>query len=433
MSDVWLGRRFGPQRAQQDLGMEKAIGQERFAHVLDSLMAQGDRSFFHAEIPNGVEEGSELSDQIEAYTSRVPIIRPGGSRWTQRGFNAIMDVQGDERFAEIKQAMTGRFDPSGIEDPTVRELFEVFLASKSADEWVTWRQQHFDGKYADGTTLRGLLVEMQMHKTEEELRLLQRAIDITTAAHREAMRSIEPGMHEYEVEALVEYIFRRNGAEYAGFPSIVGSGENSVILHYNTNRKPMRPDELVVMDIGAEYHGYSADITRTVPVDGTFSDEQRAIYSLVLNAQQAGIEAAQAGSPFSAPQSAAHQSITDGLRELGLVETEKDVRKYFMHGTSHYLGLRVHDVGTGGSLEPGQVITVEPGIYISPAPEVDPKWWNIGVRIEDDVLITATGPVVMSADAPKTTAEIEALMRERGLGNLTDGKLEAKEAATGSN
>ena len=263
-----------------------------------------------------------------------------------------------------------------------------------------------------------------MLKTDAELTLLQRAIDITAAAHREAMKSIVPGMYEYEAEALIEYIFRRNGAESPGFPSIVGSGENAVVLHYNTNRRQMQADDMVVIDIGAEYHGYSADVTRSLPVDGTFSPEQKIIYELVLKAQQAGIEATRAGQAFGAPHLAAARVIADGLLELGLIQNEKEVRTFFMHGTSHYLGLYVHDVGTRESLVPGTVITVEPGIYISPSPEIDPKWWNIGVRIEDDVLVTGGDPVVMSISAPRTVEDIEALMRQRGLGNEPAGVVE---------
>jgi Xaa-Pro aminopeptidase len=252
---------------------------------------------------------------------------------------------------------------------------------------------------------------------------LKRAIDITVEAQREAMRSLTPGMHEYEAQALIEYVFARNGSEYPGFPSIVGSGENTVILHYESNRRRTQPGDLVLMDIGAEVHGYTADVTRTVPVSGTFSPEQKAIYEIVLRAQDAGIQASRAGSPFGAPHQAAARVLAAGLAQLGLITSPTDaegLRRFFMHGTSHYLGLDVHDVGAYGPLEAGTVITVEPGIYIAPAPDIDRKWWNIGVRIEDDVLITAQ---LLSGGAPRTVAEIEALMREQGLGNQPGGKL----------
>lgn len=274
----------------------------------------------------------------------------------------------------------------------------------------------------DTERLRAVLDSLRVVKTDEELRVLTRAIDITVEAHREVARAIVPGMHEYEAEALVEYVFKRNGAAYPGFPSIVGSGENSVILHYETNRRRMEAGDMVVIDVGAEYHGYSADVTRTYPVDGVFSPEQRAIYELVLRAQEAGIEEARPGNAFVAPHQAALAVLGRGLAELGLIRSPTDIeglRRFFMHGTSHYLGLDVHDAGPGGPLEPGTVLTVEPGLYIAPADDIDPKWWNIGVRIEDDVRVTdAGGPEVLSWGAPRSVEEIEALMSTPRAGPL---------------
>jgi len=232
-------------------------------------------------------------------------------------------------------------------------------------------------------------------------------------------------MYEYEVEGLIEYIFRREGAEYTGFPSIVGSGENSVVLHYQTNRRRMKGPDLVVMDIGAEFHGYSADVTRTVPVNGSFSEAQRAIYEIVLEAQAAGIQAARAGNPFFGPNQAAFGVVVAGLRRLGLVEGIDEARRFLPHGVSHYIGLDVHDTGPYAALAPGQVITVEPGIYIPASTDIDPKWWNIGVRIEDDVLVTDGDPVVLSASAPRSIDDIEALMRETGIGNVPTGDARA--------
>jgi Xaa-Pro aminopeptidase len=199
-----------------------------------------------------------------------------------------------------------------------------------------------------------------------------------------------------------------------------------VILHYETNRRQLRAGDLVLMDIGAEVHGYAADITRTVPVSGTFSTEQRAIYEIVLRAQDAGIQATRAGASFGAPHQAAARVLAAGLAQLGLIANATDAAglgRFFMHGTSHYLGLDVHDVGMYGPLEAGTVITVEPGIYIAPAADIDHKWWNIGVRIEDDILVTAGDPVLLSGRAPRTVADIEALMREDGIGNRPPGRV----------
>ena len=219
-------------------------------------------------------------------------------------------------------------------------------------------------------------------------------------------------MKEYEAEAIIEYIFKKNGAEYPGFPTIMGSGENSCVLHYVSNRKTMKGANLLVSDVGAEYHGYTADVSRTIPVDGHFSEEEAIIYNIVYDAQKAGIEASRAGNRFWDPNIAATTVISQRLIKLGLIKRPIELRRYFMHGTSHYLGLDVHDKGTYGELQPNTVITVEPGIYIAEGSPCDPKWWNIGVRIEDDVLITDGDPEVISDCVPKTIEEIEKLMEE---------------------
>jgi len=257
-----------------------------------------------------------------------------------------------------------------------------------------------------------MMAALRQQKTEEELVLLRKAIDITCEAQNELMKGIHEGMTEYQTEAIIEYVFKRNGAEYTGFPSIQGSGENSCILHYISNRRPLINGGLLVSDVGAEYHGYTADVTRTIPPNGKFSEEEKLIYELVLKAQDAGIEAAIEGNSFWSPHLEAVNIITKGLQELGIIEDAAEVRKYFMHGTSHYLGLDVHDAGLYGPLKAGQVITVEPGIYIAEGSDCDPKWWNIGVRIEDDILITENAPENLSVKSPRTVAEIEALMTE---------------------
>ncbi len=269
----------------------------------------------------------------------------------------------------------------------------------------------------DSRQLSSWMAELREIKLEEEMRLLREAINMTCDAQTELMRALEPGMKEFQSEAIVEYVFKKNGAEYPGFPSILGGGENSCILHYTTNRKPLINGDLLVSDIGAEYHGYTADVTRTIPVDGHYSEEEAIIYNIVLEAQNAGIDACKVGNKFYDPHTAATQIIAKKLLELGIIKKSFEVQNYFMHGTSHYLGLDVHDAGLYGALKPGNVITVEPGIYIPEGSDCDPKWWNIGVRIEDDILITENGPENLSAKAPRTIEEIEALMKEESFFN----------------
>ncbi len=262
------------------------------------------------------------------------------------------------------------------------------------------------------TNLPIYMATLRQVKSNEEIALMRKAITMTCDAQIELMKALKPEMTEYQSEAIVEYVFKKNGAEYPGFPSILGGGENSCIIHYTSNRKKLSGKDLLVSDIGAEYHGYTADVTRTLPVDGHFSEEEKIIYNLVLTAQQAGIDSSKTGNKFWEPHQAATKIITEGLLELGIIEKSYHVQRYFMHGTSHYLGLDVHDAGLFGTLQPGNVITVEPGIYIPEGSECDPKWWNIGVRIEDDILITPFGPENLSEKAPRTIEEIEALMKE---------------------
>lgn len=248
-------------------------------------------------------------------------------------------------------------------------------------------------------------------KSEEEIALIQKAIDATTTAHIEAMKSCTPDMHEYDLQAIIEYCFTRLGAEYIGFPSIIGSGLNSTILHYENNRRQMKDGDVVVMDIGAEYHGYSADVTRTIPVNGKFSSEQKEIYSIVLKAQEEAIKKIRPGAKFSEIQEAVSKVMNDA-----------GYGKYLNHGVSHHIGLDVHDVGSMNILAPGMVLTIEPGLYFPAGSNVDRKYWNIGVRIEDDVLVTENGNIVLSEKAPRSIEEIENLMRKEGIGNQKIGE-----------
>jgi Xaa-Pro aminopeptidase len=257
------------------------------------------------------------------------------------------------------------------------------------------------------------LAELREIKQPEEITLMRKVCEMSCKGHNEIMRALEPGMHEYDVQAIGEYVFSRNGAETVGYPSICGGGENSCILHYESNRRPLKSGDIQLNDMGAEYHGYSADVTRTLPVNGKFSPEQKTIYELVLKAQQAGIAACKPGNDFRAAHNTAVEIIKAGLKELGIIKAERDYNRYFMHGTSHYLGLDVHDVGTFGKLKAGVILTVEPGIYIAEGSPCDPKWWNIGVRIEDNILITEAGNENLSASSPKTVEAVEAMMKEK--------------------
>lgn len=257
------------------------------------------------------------------------------------------------------------------------------------------------------TALRGI-------KQPEEIRLLEKAAAMSCEGHNDVMRAVKPGMTEYQAQAIMEYNFKKNGSEYPGYPSINGSSENSCVLHYITNLRLMKDGDLLLSDCAAEYHGYTADVTRTVPVNGKFTPEQKLIYELVLEAQDSGFAACKPGNQFGAVDAAARRVINRGLVKLGIVANEQEARQYFPHGTSHHLGLDVHDMGPR-ILQEGVCLTVEPGIYIPPGSNCDKKWWNIGVRIEDDILITKDGHRNLSASSPRTVAEIEKMAKQKSI------------------
>jgi Xaa-Pro aminopeptidase len=272
------------------------------------------------------------------------------------------------------------------------------------------------------TLLNELLAPIRGIKTEEELDLLRKAIRISAIGQAEVMKAMEPGLSEFKVQGMHEFIFKQYKAEFEGYPSIVGAGHNGCILHYIDNYNPAIEDgELILMDLGAEYHGYTADVTRTIPVNGKFSKEQKIIYDFVYEAQEAAMSIAKAGVKFSALYDTTLAVINKGLLAMGIVKslTAEDLINpatgrhwYYPHGCCHHIGLDVHDLGTYDLLEAGMVITIEPGIYIPNGSPCDEKWWNIPVRIEDDYLITAEGIELLSNDAPRKSSEIEKLMKE---------------------
>ena len=274
------------------------------------------------------------------------------------------------------------------------------------------------------TDLHRLIDEMRLIKDSHEVATMRRAAAISGEAHRQAMRTARPGQHEYMVEAELLHQFRRAGAQSPAYPSIVASGANACVLHYVSNDCVMRDGDLLLIDAGCELDGYASDITRSFPVNGRFSGPQRDVYQLVLDAQSAAIAATRPGAAWNAPHDAAVAVLAQGMIDLGLLSGSLDgvlesaaYTRFYMHRTGHWLGLDVHDAGDyklAGAWRPlreGMTLTVEPGCYIRPADDVPEALWNIGVRIEDDALVTAAGCELLSADTPKTIDDIEALMR----------------------
>lgn len=355
--EIWSGRRLGVDVAKEQLGADEVFPLEELDEKLPEYLQGGDRLYYH------FGHDDALNSKILKHWQRLL------ASYAKRG--------------------TG---PVAIEDA------------------------------------RLLLQKMRRVKSAQEIEHMRNAIAVSVKAHNHAREIAQPGRYEYEIQAEMEHLFKLAGGSPA-YPSIVASGENACILHYVENTRQMQAGDLLLIDAGACIDYYNADITRTFPVSGKFSEEQRLLYELVLDAQLKAIAEIQPGQPFNAFHDAAVRTITEGLVEIGLLVGEIDTlieeekhKAFFMHGTGHFLGLDVHDSGvlrnpdkTWKPFAPGNVVTVEPGIYITPdyepvegQPEVGDRWRGIGIRIEDDVLVTETGHEVLTADVPKALADMEA-------------------------
>ncbi|MDY6483499.1 Xaa-Pro aminopeptidase [Acinetobacter faecalis] len=293
-------------------------------------------------------------------------------------------------------------------------------------KWVKKAEQQQRGGFntpARLIQLNRVVDEMRLHKSADEIELMQIASDISAEAHTRAMKAVKPGMMEYALEAELNYVFGKNGCVPA-YNSIVGGGENACILHYVENDQELKDGDLVLIDAACEYQLYASDITRTFPVNGKFSPEQKALYNIILDSQIAAIDAVRIGNSYKEPHNVAVKILVQGLLDLGIMQGDleqiiasESYRQFYMHGTGHWLGMDVHDVGSykmnshWRNYAEGIVVTIEPGLYIAPDDStVDEKWRGIGIRIEDDVVVTKNGPLVLTKNVVKTVEEIEALM-----------------------
>jgi Xaa-Pro aminopeptidase len=407
--ESWTGRRLGAAGAKNQLALQYTADNKAFA-AANIKWAEFDKVLF-SNLPTDTRDDArnpaDLHNLVATFRQQAGLpadYNSDVSEWetTVRRFG-LARAKG---FAEYLTSQI-KENPDLGKSPLIRD----YIAATTDAARKAAIAAHPPGRL-DDAMLSEKLGDLRAIKTPEELALLRRAIRISAQGQREVLKLMRPDMGEMEVQGLHEYVYRRYGAEFQGYPSIVGGGANGCILHYETNDRQRLDNDLVLMDCGAEYHGYSADVTRTAPPSGTFSPAQRQIYELVLAAQQAGFAACKPGAAFDAPNQATQEVIAAGLQKLGIIKKKDEFRRYYPHGASHYLGLDVHDSGSYGPLQAGNVITVEPGIYIPAGSPCDPKWWNIGVRIEDDALITATGYENLSAEAPRTVADIEKLMAE---------------------
>lgn len=356
--EMWTGRRMGDTKVKTQLGLEQAFNNSEFKNYnLDFSKFDQVLFFdFKDDIRNDPADSSDLYDLVKQFEAKVNYPSKDG-------------------------VMLSRLESKKVNLNT--------------------------------TDLEGIMDDLRGVKTKEELELIRRAIKISCMGQVEVMKAINPGMSEREVQGIQEFVFKKYQAEDLGYPSIVGGGYNGCILHYIDNYKPnLTNKELILMDLGAEYHGYTADITRTVPVSGKFSKEQKQVYEAVLKAQEAGMKVCKEGATFADLSQATREVVNKELKELGIIKTVDEKNMYYPHGCCHHIGLDVHDRGTYDTLRENMVITIEPGIYINENSKCDPKWWGIAVRIEDDYLINKNGCEHLSSSAPRKPEEIEALMAQ---------------------
>ncbi len=358
MAEQWTGRRLGVEGAKQKLGFSTVFNGEAFANFSVDF-SKFDKILFD-RLPEDVADNRR--DNADLYDLLQQFKKKAGIT---------------EDYAKDK-----RFDPRGYYQLTagLREI-----------------------------------------KTPEEMTLIRKAIEISCQGQNEVMKVIRPDMSEMEIQGLHEYVHKKYGAEGVGYGSIVGAGENGCVLHYTENSKTKVGSSLLLMDVGAEYHGYTADVTRTIPAGGKFRPEEKQIYQLVYDAQEAAFKTLKNGSKWKDADEAARNVIADGLLKLGIIKEKSEARKYYPHGLGHHIGLDVHDRGNYNTLKKDMVMTIEPGIYIPEGSDCDKKWWSIAVRIEDDVLITENGYELLSAFAPRSIPDIEKMISQKSA--LDDFKL----------
>lgn len=406
-AEQWNGKRLGVEGVKEKLGFEQVFLNEEFGKRPDFDLQQFDK-ILSFDLGKTQEESStnapmlRMMDQFK-YAAQYP---SETSEVTMRMYELIRATE-IENSANVAQII-GRYQrnyPEVENDPLLKDFVNV----GTPEGRMAIKEKLPDPK-VNLLALSSMMDQLREVKSEEEIALLKKAAKISAIGQVEVMKAAKTGMSEREVQGIHEFIYKRYGAESVGYPSIVGGGNNGCILHYIENDLKNVNQRLLLMDLGAEWKGYTADVTRTIPITGQFNEEEKAIYELVLEAQEKAIALCKPGTEFSEIGQVARQIIDEGLAKLGVIKAGEQ-HGYFPHGTSHHLGLDVHDRGEYGALKEGAVITVEPGIYIPEGSKCDKKWWGIAVRIEDDILITAEGPINLSSDAPRTVAAIEQMMR----------------------
>ncbi len=422
--EMWNGKRYSTGQVKQ-LGFERVAERSDFKSDTQDLKSF-DRVLlfeFKNDIRNQktyvfkndtrfkVDDPNDLFNLIATFKEAINF--PNDFNLLRhQAYQNIMEADDDnlDEVSDVLEAIVAK-DSLLMEDEIINLVFnksapDFYLEAKRKTSFAL-RHYNFDME-----SLPNIMADMREIKSKSEINLLKKAVAISVMGQIEVMKAMHPDMSEREVQGIHEFVYRKYGAADQGYPSIVGAGENACVLHYIENEENEMQNQLVLMDLGAEFYGYTADVTRTIPANGVFSIEQKALYQIVYNSQEASIQAAQVGNSFGELYQLSFNIVAQGLMDLGIISELAEARRYYPHGLSHHIGLDVHDPGNYGSLKADMVITVEPGIYIPENSPCDPKWWNIGIRIEADVLITPEGPVNLSAGAPRDWKCIEDLMVE---------------------
>ena len=417
-AEMWNGKRLGVEGAKKQLGFKKVLTADEFINT--TLNFKNFDNVFIEKFKDDYRNLGSSSDIFDLVTSfklkanynpanfltnaKKYVYKNIAETPVESSANVVqMIAEVESKFLDVKEdALITGYKKAATLDIKNQYKQKILVALQPKTNInLTFLTDNF-------ATLREV-------KTTEEIQLLTKAIRISAIGQIEVMKAMKPYMSETELQGIHEFVYKKYGAEYEGYPSIVGAGNNGCILHYIENNKTKVGNSLVLMDLGAEYRGYTADVTRTIPANGKFTTEQQQIYNLVYKAQEAGIALYTIGTNMREPNKIAIQIINEGLLQLGIIKSINEKHSYFPHGTSHHIGLDVHDPGNYTTFQENMVVTMEPGIYIPEGSPCDKKWWGIAVRIEDDILITKNGPINLSAEAPRTVEEIEKMMAKKSV------------------
>ncbi|ASU35773.1 aminopeptidase P family protein [Mucilaginibacter xinganensis] len=404
--EQWTGRRLGVAGVKAQLGFKRVYNSDEFEKFPIDLKKF--KTILYDDLPD--DASGSLKELVATFKSKGDI--KDVDKRLLSDLNLISQRGTPKNIDRIMAYIRPRLDGEAYKNnPLIQEL-----VAKPDSATLMDVKAKIDANPSGLALFEKATVELRGVKTPEELALLKKSVEISSIAHAEAMRAVKPQMSETELEGIMLYVHKHYGAEDEGYPPIVGAGGNGCILHYEENSATKVDNQLVLMDVGAEYHGYSADVTRTFPANGKFTDEQRVIYQAVYDAQEEVFKLCKEGVNYSSLETKTREVLSARLIGLGIIKDAKEVGKYYPHGVSHHLGLDVHDKGDySGDLKAGMVITVEPGIYIPAGSPCDKKWWNIGVRIEDDVLIGKSQGTLLSIDAPRKWQDVEKTIAEKSI------------------